>query len=87
MACIITRHVTHWAGLGCSGSTCRTACPSSHQYPATKNKDMSQIEFLPMSSNFSPSSMAVWQHSTGNNHCMKLMVVTPDTDCFSDPRP
>jgi hypothetical protein len=37
IACILTRHVTHWACLGCSGSTCTTACPSSHQYQANSH--------------------------------------------------
>jgi hypothetical protein len=31
MACILTRHVTHWACLGFSGSTCTTGCFSSRQ--------------------------------------------------------
>ena len=35
MACLLTRHVTNWACLGCSGLTCMTACSSSRQYPAT----------------------------------------------------
>jgi hypothetical protein len=51
MACILTRHVTHWACLGCSGSTCTTACSSSCQYPAT-----SHIHWK-----------GVGQHSTGHN--------------------
>ena len=35
MACILTRHVIHWACLGCSGLACTTACSSSRQYLAT----------------------------------------------------
>ncbi len=33
----LTRHVTHWACLGCSGSAYTTACSSSCQYPATSH--------------------------------------------------
>ena len=37
LACILTRHVTHWACLGCSGSRCMTACFNSSRYPATSH--------------------------------------------------
>ena len=73
LACILTRHVTHWACLGCSGSTCKTLCSSSCQYPATTHSYW----------------RGVGQHSTGHNQqpdqlyakemscCMWQMVVTP----------
>ena len=34
MVCILTRHVTHWACLGCSGSTCTTRF---FQFPPTSH--------------------------------------------------
>ena len=52
MAYILTRHVTHWACLGCSGSTCMTECFSSRQYPAASHRHW----------------RGVGQHSTGHNH-------------------
>ncbi len=51
MASILTRHVTHWACLGCSGSACTTACSSSCQYPATSHSHWRGVD----------------QHSTGHN--------------------
>ncbi len=74
MASILTRHVTHWACLGCSGSVYTTACSSSCQYPATLHSHWRGED----------------QHSTGHNQqpdqlWVRQMVVTPDTDWFSDP--
>ncbi len=83
MASILTGHVTHWACLGCSGSAYTTACYSSCQYPATSHSHWRGVD----------------QHSSGHNqpdqlytkgdvlHCMRLMVVTPDTDWFPSPSP
>ncbi len=51
MASILTRHVTHWACLGCSGSAYTTACSSSCQYPATSHSLWRGVD----------------QHSTGHN--------------------
>ncbi len=51
MASILTRHVTHWACLGCSGSVYTTACSSSCQYPATSHSHWIGVD----------------QHSTGHN--------------------
>ncbi len=82
MASILTGHVTHWACLGCSGSAYTTAC----------------FQFLPISSNFAqplkrsgptfhrPQS-TTWSTLCEGDvlHCMRQMVVTPDTDWFSDP--
>ena len=51
MACILTRHVTRWACVGCSGSTCTTSCFSSCQYLATSHSHW----------------RGVGQHSTGRN--------------------
>ncbi len=47
----LTRHVTHWACLGCSGSAYTTACSSSCQYPATSHSLWRVVD----------------QHSTGHN--------------------
>ncbi len=82
MVSILTEHVTHWACLGCSGSAYTTACSSACQYPATSHSLWRGVD----------------QHSTGHNqqpeqslwegdvlHCMRQMVVTPDTDWFLDP--
>jgi hypothetical protein len=51
MACILTRHVTHWACLGCSGPTYTTGCSSSRQYRATLHSHWRGVE----------------QHYTGHN--------------------
>ena len=51
MASILTRHVTHWACLGCSGLAYATACSSSCQYPATSHSHWRGVD----------------QHSTGHN--------------------
>ncbi len=51
MASILTRHVTHWACFGCSGSAYKTACSSSCQYPATSHSYWRGVD----------------QHSTGHN--------------------
>ncbi len=73
------RHVTHWACLGCSRSVYTTECSSSCHYPATSHSHLKGVD----------------QHSTGHNqqpdqpcegemlHCVRQMVVTPDTDWFS----
>jgi hypothetical protein len=74
-----TRHIIHWACLGCSGSACTTLCSSSCQYTVTLHSHW----------------RGVGQHSTGHNQlcevdvssCRRQMVVTPDTDWFSDPHP
>ncbi len=81
MASILTGHVTHWACLGCSGSTYTTV-----------------FQFLPISSNFaqplkrsgptfhrpqSTTRPTLWEGDV--LHCVRQMVVTPDTDWFSDP--
>ena len=50
MACI-PRHVTHWACLECSGSTCTAVCSSSRQYSPTSHSHW----------------RGVVQHSTGHN--------------------
>jgi hypothetical protein len=76
MACILTRHVTHWACLD------------------------SMFQFPPKSSNFAqplkrsgttfhrPRSTAWLTLCEGDVlRCMRQMVVTPDTDWFSDPHP
>ncbi len=75
--------VTHWACFGCSGSAYTTACSSSCQYPATSHSHWRGVN----------------QHSTGHNqqpdqlyakemlYSVRQMVVTPDTDWFSDPPP
>ncbi len=79
MASIFTGHVNLWACLGCS------ACDSVFQ-------------FLPISSNFTqplkrsgptfhrPQS-TIWSTLCEGDvlHCVRQMVVTPDTDWFSDP--
>ncbi len=72
MASILTGHVTHWAGLGCSGSAYTTAC----------------FQFLPISSNFTqplkrsgptfqrPQSTSWSTLSEGDVlHCVKQIVV------------
>ncbi len=81
MASILTGHVTRLACLGCSGSAYTTVCSTSCQYPATSHSHWGGVD----------------QHSTGLNqqpdqlcegdvlHCVRQMVVTPDTDWFSDP--
>ena len=51
MACTLTIYITHWACLGCPGSTCTTVCSSSHQYPATSHSHW----------------RGVWQYTTGHN--------------------
>ncbi len=51
MASTLTRHVTHWACLGCSGSAYTTACSSSWQYPTTSHSHWRGVD----------------QHSTGHN--------------------
>ncbi len=44
MANILTRHVTHWACLGCSGSAYMTACSSYWQYPATSHSHWREVD-------------------------------------------
>ena len=51
IACILTIHVTHWACLRCSGSTCVTVYYSSRQHLATLHSHW----------------RGVGQHSTGHN--------------------
>ncbi len=75
-------HVTHWACLGCAGSGVYD----------------SMFQFLPISSNFAqplkrsgptfhrPQSTTWSTLCEGDGlHCVRQMVVTPDTDWFSDP--
>ncbi len=51
LASILTRYVTHWAYLGCSGSAYTTVHSSSCQYPATSHSHWRGVD----------------QHSTGHN--------------------
>ncbi len=77
MASILTGHVTHWACLGCSGSAYTTVCSSSCQYPATLHSHWVHA--------YRPQS-TTWSTLCEGDvlHCMRQMVVTPDTDWFSD---
>ncbi len=79
MASILTGQVTHWACLGCSASAYTTACSSSCQYPVTSHSHWRGVD----------------QHYTGHNQqpdqlyvkelcCVRQMVVTLDTDWFTD---
>ena len=77
MTCVLTRHVSRWACLECSVLTCTTACS----------------KFPSISSNFAqpfhrPQSTA-WSTLCKRNGwcCMRQIMVTPDTDWFSDSWP
>ncbi len=72
-------HVTHWACLGCSGSAYTTACSSSCQYPATSHSHWRGPTFhRPQSTTWSTLCEGDVLHG------VRQMVVTPDTDWFSD---
>ena len=71
MACILTRHVTHWAFLGCSGFTCTTVCFSSH----------GTIFHRPQSTAWSTLCEG------DVSRCIRQIAVTPDSDWLSDPGP
>ncbi len=81
MASILTGHVTHWACLGCSGSVYMTACSGSWQYQATSQplKRSGPTSHRPHST--------TWSTLCEGDvlHCVRQMVITPDTDWFSDP--
>jgi hypothetical protein len=81
IACILTRDVTHWACLGCSGLTCMTACSSSHQYPATSHSQWRRV------GQHSPATINNLVCERDVSRYMRQMMVTPDNDWFSDPRP
>ncbi len=50
-ASILTRHVTHWTCLRCSGSAYTTACSSSWQYPATSHSHWRGVDQHPTINN------------------------------------
>jgi hypothetical protein len=78
MTCIFTRHVTHWACLGRSGSTCATAC--SCQYPAT-----SHSYWRGVGQHSTGHNQPADQLYAKMPRCMRQMVVTPDTNWFNHP--
>jgi hypothetical protein len=78
---ILTRNVTHWACLGCSASTCISACSSSCQLPATSHCYWRGVGQPSTDYNQQPDQL----YAKEMLRCMSQMVVTPDTDWFSDP--
>ncbi len=69
--------------LGCSGSVYTTACSSSCQYPAT-SQPLKRI-----GPTLHSSQSTTWSTLCEGDvlHCVRQMVVTPDTDWFLDPPP
>lgn len=61
-------HISHWACLGCFGSTRMMVCSTSCQYPATSNRHWSRV---------TRSALC----KVDVSHCMMQKVVTLDTDC------
>ena len=66
MACIIIILVTHWAGLGCSRSTCTTACSSFHQCPITSHSHWRGVGQLSTGHNQQPDQL----YAKGMLRCM-----------------
>ncbi len=80
---LLPGHVTHCACLGCSGSAYTTAFSSSCQYLATSHSHSREVDQHPTGHNQQPDQLC-----EGNVlHCVRQMVVTPDTDWFLDPPP
>ncbi len=81
LASIRTGHITHWACLGCSGSAYTTACSSSCQ-----SSNFAQPLKRSGPTFHRPQSTTWLTLCEGDVlHCVRQMVVTPDTDWFSDP--
>ncbi len=75
------RTCPHWACLGCSWSAYTTVCSSSFQYPATSQPLKRSVPA------FHRPQSTTWSTLCEGDvlHCVRQMVVTPDTDWFSDP--
>ncbi len=76
MASILTRHVTHWACLGCSGPAYTTVPANTQQLHTAIEEEWTNI---PQSTTWST------QCEGDALHCVRQMVITPDTDKLSDP--
>ncbi len=57
MASILSGHVTHWAFLGCSGSTYTTVCSNSCQYPVTSHNHWKGVDQHPTGHNEQPDQL------------------------------
>ncbi len=77
MGSILTVYVTHWAWLGCYWSAYMTACSSSCQYPETSLQPLKRS-----GPTFHRPQSTAWSTLCEGDvlHCVRQMVVTPDTD-------